>query len=127
VKAANIDISADKPILLASDSIKLEDYGFRLSFQDERIAHHFLSTIGANKANAFTCVSFFENRDSIQLIDVVTRNDFDNTHAAGSSISEVLQARPSTFYDYQPQYEYTPLNENRHFLNRDQDRSKTMV
>jgi rhodanese-related sulfurtransferase len=66
---------------------------------------------------------FFENRDSIQLIDVVTRNDFDNTHAAGSSISEVLQARPSTFYDYQPQYEYTPLNENRHFLNRDQDRS----
>jgi hypothetical protein len=60
VKAANIDISADKPILLASDSIKLEDYGFRLSFQDERIAHLFLSTIGANKANAFTCVSFLK-------------------------------------------------------------------
>ena len=66
---------------------------------------------------------FFENKDSIQSIDVVTGNDFDNTHAAGSSISDVLQARPSNFYDFQPQYEYMPLHENRRFLNQNQDRS----
>jgi hypothetical protein len=123
VKAANISISADRPFLLASDSVQVASYGFRLSFQDERIAYNTLSIIAANKANAYTCVSYFENRDSIQSIDVVTRYDLNNTYSAGSSISEVLQARPSSFYEYEPQYQYVPLNENRHFLNRNQDRS----
>jgi hypothetical protein len=123
MKVANINISADRPYLLASDSVLMEGYGFRLSFQDERIAYNTLSIIAANKANAYTCVSYFENRDSIQSIDVVTRYDLNNTYSAGSSISAVLQARPSNFYEYEPQYQYLLLNENLHFLNRSQDRS----
>ena len=62
VKAANINISADRPFLLESDSARLEDYGFRLRFQDERIAKSFLHTIGTNKANAYTCVSFLKTK-----------------------------------------------------------------
>jgi hypothetical protein len=74
-----------------------------------------------NEANAFKCVAFFQNKDTIASIDVITRNEFDNTHPGGSSVMEYLQARPSDFYNYVPHYQYRPLQGILPYLNESQD------
>ena len=118
----NLNVSVDRPTPLTSNTSRAKDYGFRLKFQDERIVSTLGSGFSYNAAMAFDCVPFFINKDSIVAIDVITRFDFDNTHLGGSSVKEYLQARVTDFYNYQPQYQFQPLNEYLYFLNRNQDK-----
>jgi hypothetical protein len=117
----NVNTSGERPITLTTDSVNVSAYGFRLNFQDERVASAFSNRFSFSEANAFKCVAFFQNKDTITSIDVITRFDFDNTHLGGSSVMEYLQARPSDFYNYLPQYQYKPLQGILHYLNESQD------
>jgi hypothetical protein len=116
----NLNHTSDRPVPLTGNTTSISLYGIRLKLEDERVARNF--GLGFNQAYAFDCSALFENRDTIASIDVVTRNDFDNTHPAGSSVGNYILARPTAFYSYYPEYTYKSLPEVLPFLNDSQDK-----
>jgi hypothetical protein len=110
-------VSNNTPSILAQDSSKIENYGFRLIFEHEKLAHHFIYDIGVSSASAYKCVSSYQNMDSVISIDVITRNNFDNTHPAGSSVAEYLLVRPGSLsFDPGP-YLYKSISESIYYIN----------
>lgn len=117
----NLDHSTDRPVPFTGAGTTINNYGIRLHFGEERVAGNKVN-FSFNEAHAFDCRSYFQNKDSITGIDVVTRNNFDNTHPAGSPINNYLQARPTEFYQYYPAYTYKSLPEVIPFLNDSQEK-----
>lgn len=113
----NIDVSTNTPTPLTQDSSKIANYGFRLIFEYEQVAAHFIQDLGLNKTYALSCASDHPNKDSVVSIDVTTQNDFDNTHPSGSSITEYLLTRLSRVHVGPDTAQYTPINNNLYFIN----------
>ena len=114
----NLDHSTDNPIPLSGNTININKYGIRLIFDNERVAR--IPNLGFNESYAFDCEALFRNRDTITSIDVITRQNFDNTHPAGSSVIQYMQARPTRFDKYYPVYEYNPVSQALPYINDDQ-------
>ena len=114
---SNINVSTDAPTPLTQDSSKIAHYGFRLSFEYEQVAAHFIQDFGLNKTYALSCESDYPNKDSVMSIDVMTQNNFDNTHPAGSSIAEYLLTRLSGVYGRPDPTQYTAINNNLNSIN----------
>ena len=113
----NIDVSKNTPTQLAQDSSKIANYGFRLFFEYEQVAAHFIPDFGLNKTYALSCESDYPNRDSVVSIEVTTQKDFDNTHPAGSSITEYLLTRLSGVQVGPGPAQYTPITDNIYYIN----------
>jgi hypothetical protein len=120
--ATNLDHHTDRPVPLPGTTSTISNYGIRLHLDDERVARSNMN-FSFNEARAFDCRAYFQNGDSIIDIAVVTRQNFDNSHPAGSAITGYLQARPTTYYEYYPEYTYKPLPEILPFLNDSQEKS----
>jgi hypothetical protein len=116
----NLDHSTDRPVPLAGTTATISNYGMRLNFGEERVARN-KAVFSFNEAYAFDCRPVFQNRDSVTSINVITRQNFDNTHPAGSSVTEYLQARPTYYYQYYPAYTYKSLPEILSFINDSQE------
>lgn len=119
----NINVaSSDKPSpVLIADSSKIEDYGFRILFDHEVLASNKFSEFSFSSSYAFTCRAHFSNKDSITSIDVITRNNLDISHAGGSSVADLLLARPTYYYYYYPEYQHIDITGNLPFLNESPD------
>ena len=115
----NIIASSDTVAFLRSDSSRLAHYGFRLHFEYEEVAYHRISDFGLNQSYALSCESNYQNKDSITSIDVLTQNNFDNTHPAGSSIVEYLLARPGMTTGQQGTTPYEFVKNNLDFFKSD--------
>ena len=113
----NIDVSTNTPTPLIQDSSKIANYGFRLIFEYEQVVTHFTQDFGLNKTYALSCESNYPNKDSVVSIDVTTQNNFDNTHPAGSSITEYLLTRVSGVHFGTDPPQYTPINNNLYLIN----------
>ena len=112
----NIDVSKNTPTQLAQDSSKIANYGFRLFFEYEQVAVHFIKDFGLNKTYALSCESDYPNKDSVVSIEVTTQNHFDNTHPAGSSITKYLLTRLSGLQPASPA-RYDPIRDNIYYIN----------
>lgn len=115
----NMNASADTVAFLEVDSSQIVHYGFRLQFEYEEVASHRISDFGLNQSFALSCESNYQNKDSITSIDVLTQNNFDNTHPSGSSIVEYLLARPGVTRGNQGTTPYQPINNNLDYLKSD--------
>ena len=113
----NIAVSTNTPTLLLQDSSKIANYGFRLIFEYEQVAAHFIQSFGLNKTYALSCESNYPNKDSVVAIDIKTQNDFDNTHPAGSSIAEYLLTRLNGPLIGPDPARYIPISDNLYFIN----------
>lgn len=116
----NLDHTTDQPVPLTGTVTTVNKYGMRMVFDNEMVAR--IPNFGFSETYAYDCVSYFENRDTITSINVITRQNFDNTHASGSSVAEYIQARVTDFIHYYPKEEYKPLQQIIPFLNRSQDK-----
>jgi hypothetical protein len=117
VNVSNLNVSTDEATPLIHDSSKIANYGFRLSFEYEQVAAHFIQDFGLNKTYALSCASEYPNKDSVVSIDVKTQNDFDNTHPAGSSVAEYLLTRLTGPLIGPGPARYIPINDNLYFIN----------
>lgn len=103
---------------MTDDSSKIENYGFRLTFDYEQVTH-LINELGFNETYAFKCEAIYKNKDSVTSIDVLTQNNFDNTHPAGSSIAAYVLAAPgSPHFDVLP-YQFQPISSNLYYINPD--------
>ncbi len=113
----NIDVTTNTPSLLIGDSSKIENFGFRLSFDNEKVAYHFIDDFAVNATYALSCGDDYLNKDSVTSIEIKTQNSFDNTHPAGSSIAEYLLARPGSMSFNPGTFQYKSIDESIYYVN----------
>ena len=115
----NMIASSDTVAFLKADSSMLSNYGFRLQFGYEEVASNRILDFGLNQSYALSCESNYQNKDSITSIEVLTQNDFDNSHPAGGSIVEYLLARPGIIEGYQGTTPYQSVDNKSDFFSSD--------
>ena len=115
-KIANINAGMDRPDKTTLDSIPVDSFGFRLRFEHERVAS-LLRDLSINNTYATRCRAMYTNVDSIKSITIYTKNQFDITHPAGSSINDYFLVRPTDFFYYSPEYQYTDISNILSYVN----------
>ncbi len=115
----NMIASSDTVAFLKADSSILSNYGFRLQFGYEEVAFDKILDFGLNQSYALSCESDYQNKDSIASIDVLTQNNFDNSHPAGSSVVEYLLARPGVTIGNQGATPYQSVDNKSDFFSSD--------
>ncbi len=123
----NINVSSNIPTPLIPDSSKIVNYGFRLTLEAEQVAYHFINDFAFNKTYALKCIANYQNKDSVIFINVITQNNLDNTHPAGSSISDFLLARPGSMYFDPTPYPYDIINANIYYINQNNSISNNIL
>ncbi len=113
----NINVAADPHAPLLPDSIKIANFGFRLSLEHEQLADNVIHDFGVNNSYALSCDARYLNKDSVTLIDVSTLNNFDSLHPAGSSVAGLLLTRPGTVRFDPGTVQYKPIIEGIQHLN----------
>lgn len=96
ISVSHIDNSGKEPIVAASNSIIKSAYGFRLQLTRGKLAcleKRYSFFIQSTYAMGCRCPppSQFNAKDSITTIKVLTLQNFDDTHAAGSEVSDYFK------------------------------------
>jgi|GEM_PF-3767354 len=97
LKAQNISFRSNGFVSLLADSAQANEFGLRCSFEHEIVAVS-KSQLGIQSSYAWSCPDgFSKNTDTIVRLSIITRNDFDATHPAGSALDDLPIAKQGLF------------------------------